>query len=119
MNIHETKLNIFSLTVENYNVIAKAIKILEYDSILQLKFLNSFTYNWALRHVYPDLPMIILNALRRLNYKLFDDLEYSYQEKIVNFFDHLYLFYNPDTIKTYHDVIECKKIITNNKVLDF
>lgn len=70
---------------ENYDMFAKFLKS-ENNARFQAEFMNYMTDDWGLRVIYPELPILMFESMKKLSFKEFDELSEDERKMIINFF---------------------------------
>lgn len=75
----------YFFTRERYDIFAKFL-MSEKDLRIQAEFMNFMTDDWGLRVYYPELPVLMFEYMKKLEFKQFDELSEEARKGVISFF---------------------------------
>ena len=82
----DIKAHNYNYTIGYYDNFVKILALFKDDIRKQAEFMNIATEDWSLRLCYPDLPILMYNYFKLLEYRKFNECSESNQKKIMDFF---------------------------------
>ena len=82
----EQKMDDYYYTIGYYDKYVEILYRFRNDIRKQAEIMNATTEDWMLRLCYPDLPILMHNYFKLLEYRKFEDCSESNQKKIMDFF---------------------------------